>query len=265
MTEEKIFRDIAINLNANGKISSPRGLLIKELENFSCIFPPYSRFANFKDRKMKLNYIKKEFLWYLKGDRYDISITNHAKIWKDIIQSDGGINSNYGQYIFFGKNNQFVKVIETLTNDKDSRRASIMILSSSHLLYSTNDIPCTYGMNFRIRENKLNMSVHMRSQDAIFGFGSDIPSFSFIQEMVYCSLKEIYPELQMGNFHHSVDSFHIYEKHFEMLEKIANGSSYQYIFCPKMYRKEEVDFLRNGDFSDIPENFEFSKWLIKNE
>lgn len=256
----KIYKDLQ-----SGQYVKPRGELIIELENYSYELKPYVRFQNFESRKLNLDYIKTEFLWYLKGDRFDLSICDYAKIWKSVVNKDGSINSNYGQYIF-GKENQFDNVVSLLSKDKDSRRASIMILNNQHLKSDTNDVPCTYSLNFRIRNNKLNMSVHMRSQDAIYGMGNDAPAFSFIHEMMLNALKRYYPELEYGNYHHSADSFHVYERHFKMLDSLNSGADqYIHIDCPKISGPEEVDFLKNVSFNEIPENFKFTKWLNSRE
>lgn len=251
-------------LVARGKHVKPRGLEVIEIENYAFSLPPYVRFANFADRKLNLDYIKTEFLWYLKGDKFDTSITEYAKMWSDLINEDGTINSNYGQYIF-GEQQQFLRALSELKKDKDSRRATIMILSHSHLDSKTNDYPCTYAINFRIRNNALNMSVRMRSQDAIYGFGNDIPCFSFIHEMMTCALQDTYDELECGEYHHCADSFHVYERHFDMLNKIAgNGiekSKYDYVECPRISGAAEVAFLLKHDFTVIPDEFHFSKWL----
>ena len=247
----------------DAQLVSPRGQLIKELENFSYTLPPFVRFQSFECRKFNLSYVKNEMMWYLKGERFDTSITQHAKLWQSIINEDGSINSNYGQYIFHGDDNQFDNVVKTLSLDKDSRRASIMILNSSHLLSDTKDVPCTYSLNFRIRNNRLNMSVHMRSQDAIFGMGNDAPAFSFIHEMLLNALRETYPELQYGSYFHVADSFHVYERHFQMLDQICNGSTYQFINCPEISGCDEVRFLRSfWKYNQIPEKFNFTKWLV---
>jgi thymidylate synthase len=221
------------------------------------------RFQNFQCRKFNVNYVKKEIAWYLRGDKFDKSICDHAKLWRDIVNEDGSINSNYGQYIFFGKDNQFDNVVKILSSDKDSRRASIVILNSSHLLSNTKDVPCTCSLNFRIRNDVLNMSVHMRSQDAIFGMGNDAPAFSVIHEMVLNALRRTYPSLAYGNYFHIADSFHVYERHFNMLEQIQDGNKYQRIICPEISGPDEVDFLRKCDYSEIPEQFEFTKWLTE--
>jgi thymidylate synthase len=248
-------------LYEHGNECAPRGFKILELENYSYDIAPYTRFINFESRKLNIQYIKQEFLWYLKGDRLDKSICDHAKIWKEIVNADGSINSNYGQYIF-GDINQFDTVVNTLKLDKDSRRASIVILNKDHLQSDTKDVPCTYAINFRIRDNTLNMSVHMRSQDAIYGMGNDLPCFGFIHEMMFETLRETYPELTYGIYHHMADSFHIYARHFNMLQKIVNGDVFNDIIIPRINGKAEVDFLRKLDFTNVPDDYHFTQWLI---
>lgn len=257
---------------AKGEISMPRGQKIVEVNNFSYELLPYERFTNFKVRKLSVNYIKQEFLWYLRGDKFDTSITEHASLWKSLIYNDGSISSNYGQYIF-GDENQFDFALNQLKNDKDTRRASIVILSSNHIRTATSDLPCTYSMNFRIRNNKVHMTVHMRSQDGIFGMGNDAPAFSFVHEMMFNALRETYPNIEHGNYFHFTDSFHVYEKHFDMLtlisginpetkEKVAGRrSSLLKIKCPKISGPEEVKFLRENKFDFVPDGFLFTKWL----
>jgi thymidylate synthase len=185
----------------------------------------------------------------------------HAELWKLIQNKDKSFNSNYGQY-FFGKENQFDTVVQILRNDKDSRRASVILLTKDHLKSDTNDIPCTYVVGFRIREDKLNMTVHTRSQDAILGMGNDAPAFSFVHEMLLNSLKEFYPQLDLGTCVNFVDSFHVYEKHFKMAEDIVEGD-YDEVDCPKISGPEEVKYLRILDFKSIPEEYKFTKWLMQ--
>lgn len=259
---KEIFTKIFSDLKEKGMYVKPRGQLVIEIENYSYELPPYVRFQSFESRKLNVGYIKDEFLWYLKGDKFDTSIAEKAKIWQSIINADGSINSNYGQYIFAGPK-QFDNVVKILAGDKDSRRASMMILNSSHLISDTNDVPCTYSLNFRIREDVLNMTVHMRSQDAIYGMGNDAPAFSFIHEMMVNALKTYYPNLEYGTYHHFVDSFHVYERHFGMLDKLLQkDEAYVDVDCPKISGPGEVDFLLQKT-KDQKDNYDFVKWLTK--
>lgn len=257
---EAAFRRIFNNLQYFGNYCSPRGEKIIELEDYGFQLKPYNRFSNFEGRKLSLDYIKAEFIWYMTGDKYNVSIGEFAKMWKTLVNTDGSINSNYGQYIF-GQQNQFGRVADLLKKDKDSRRGSIIILSAEHLASDTRDYPCTYSINFRIRNNTLNMSVSMRSQDAIFGLGADIPCFSFVHEMMYLILKETHTELEYGEYHHRADSFHVYEKHFGMLQEMADSADYTEVVCPHIKDAGEVRFLLALDYSVIPEEYKFTKWL----
>lgn len=261
LSEQTFFR-VYLDLMTFGRELAPRGLKIIEITNYEYTLLPYVRFANFDVRKLNVDYIKNEFLWYLKGDRYDDSITKYAKMWNEVKNPDGSINSNYGQYIFGGEN-QFNRVFLELCNDKDSRRASIIILKNDHF-NSITDVPCTYSINFRIRDDKLEMTVRMRSQDAVYGMCSDVPIFSFIHEMMFCKLKNYYPDLQYGNYMHSADSFHAYEKHFKMIEAIINNeSTFNDVNCPAVSCADEVDFIRKLESSNVPDNFKFCNWLYE--
>ena len=230
----------------------PRGLLIKELENFSYTFPPYCRWMNFEARKLSLKYIKAELRWYLHGDPTDLSIARYAKLWETIADHSGKVNSNYGHYIF--RRAQFEWIISELRSDPDSRRASMVILQPEHLVPNNKDVPCTYGMNLRIREGKLNCSVHMRSQDAIWGLGNDLPFFSVVQELAATLLL-----VPMGNLHLAVDSFHVYEKHFDMINQIvSHGSRWSPVECPRIHSILEANRLicENPDMKYL-----FTQWL----
>jgi thymidylate synthase len=266
--ERIIWRDIFRDVKNNGKFNAPRGQKIIEVENYHYELPAYVRFPSLSPRKLKTDYIKAETLWYLRGDPYDLSIQAHGTIWKNIALR-GRLNSNYGQAFF--RRGGMDWVIRELCHDKDSRRACITILGSEecHMKPDTLDVPCTAYLNFRIREDFLNMSVHMRSQDAVFGMGNDAPAFSFVHEMLLKQLQFVgYPDLQLGTYHHTADSFHVYERHFPMLEElIAEDVTLDPIEIPRIYDNFEVDYLTNDIHNGVPPapEWEFARWLLATE
>jgi hypothetical protein len=115
--------------------------------------------------------------------------------------------------------------------------------------------------------------------------GNDAPCFSFIHEMLLNALREYFPSLEYGTYHHSADSFHVYERHFEMMEKIAFTSPYVSIECPRISGPDEVRYLRGVGWAElsaqkysiesekrpvllcdevgneISEEFQFTRWL----
>lgn len=276
------FYKILMDVKDWGKIVVSRGLETREVVGYEYQLPPRVRFMCFDDRKLKMDYVKQEFMWYMVGVPTDHSICKVAKMWQGLINEDKSINSNYGYYIFnpdanvSGKNN-FQRVAETLMADPQSRRAVLMILGSQHLNSMTKDYPCTVYMNFLIRDNKLLLFVRMRSQDAIYGMGNDAPFFSFVHEMMYWTLKsdKQFKDLEMGQYTHSADSFHVYARHYEMMDKILEEpvvSVDEHDHCPAMTRLTPLYLLklRQELLKERP-NFEgvrldpFVNWLLTRE
>ena len=58
----------------------------------------------------------------------------------------------------------------------------------------------------------------MRSSDLIFGIAYDIPAFTMFQELIANELN-----VGLGTYTHTSNSLHIYERHFDMAEKIIRG------------------------------------------
>jgi len=203
----------------NGFETAPRGQRIRELEDYKLTIDPMYPFMNFKHRNLKIEYFKKEMLWKLTGDPFNHAIMEHAKMWESVQNNDGSFNSNYGQY-WFGEQMGLFVAFNELVKDLYSRRAVIPMLRASHIGPQVNDTVCTETVGFRIRDGKLNMSVHMRSSDQIFGLGTDIPTFAFLQRLLFGMLRSVYPELSIGNMTIVAMSSHIYERHFEMVTKI---------------------------------------------
>lgn len=247
-------------------IASPRGSRILELEDYQfALDMTDSPLTAFPARNLNLNYAKAEARWYLRGKADDRSIEEHASLWPKIIQPDGTYFSNYGQYIFGER--QYDWVVEELTRDRESRRASIVLLKSEHFFKENKDVVCTYGMNFRIRQNRLNMSVSMRSNDAIFGTTNDVFCFSVVYRMVFAALQlSWYPEIVPGTYTHKADSLHVYERHWPMLERLVDESMHGYVRIDVPYPNSVHDlmFLNNIRLLDDvipPKEFALSNFL----
>ena len=119
------------------------------------------------------------------------------------MDKDGNVNSNYGYQWERGK--QLDYVTEELKKNPQSRRASISIYDAKDRHNFKNDTPCTYAINFYILDNKLNMSVMMRSNDLWFGFCNDQYCFSKLQELISKRLS-----LDVGTYYHFANNLHLY-------------------------------------------------------
>ena len=95
---------------------------------------------------------------------------------------DGNVNSNYGwQWL---RNDQYEYIIDKLKFENDTRHAAISIYDCKENLDYENDTPCTYAVQFTIINDKLCMSVYMRSNDLWYGFCNDQYCFSMLQKYV---------------------------------------------------------------------------------
>ena len=209
-------------------VTKPRDMTIKEncdvaivLEDpTSCLYTNPVRSSQFK-------YIAAEFLWYFMG-RDDVEwISKYAKFWEHIQNPDGTVNSSYGNLLFTKKNEhglaQYEWALQSLIKDKDTRQAVLHFNLPVHQSFDNKDFVCTmYGI-FQIRDNKLNFTVHMRSNDAILGLPTDIAFFATLQMQMLKHLKEMYPTLELGTYTHIANSLHIYERHFDIVEKMLKA------------------------------------------
>jgi len=181
---------------------------------------------NFADRKLNARYAVEEFFWYIRADRYDDSIEQHATAWKKLKQEDGSYFSNYGHYIFSKMTpdgiSAFRFAFEQLQRNAGTRRAAIPLLETKHCFHENSDMVCTFAIQFFIRNGYLNMIVNMRSNDAIWGLTNDAFCFSMLHRLMYVALREgnVYPELRLGSYTHIANTLHVYERHYDMAQKI---------------------------------------------
>ena len=195
---------------------SSRGTNQKELlfQNLTILDPTDVGISN-PARKFNANYAFTEWLWYLSGDPSVKNIGKFAKIWLDIQDENGNVESNYGTYLM---GTQWLWVLKELKKDKDSRRCTMVVHQPMHKHKNQADLPCTQYIQFFIRNNKLHMGVSMRSNDVIYGYCNDVFTFTLFQQLMLNDLRAIYPDLELGNYHHFAGSMHIYERHLKWLK-----------------------------------------------
>lgn len=228
-----------------GDLVEPRGEATKEVRFLQTVIS--QPFDWNVDRKLNLDYIRREFQWYLHGDPTDLRICEHAKIWRGCVNRDDTLSSNYGSYLF--TQGGLAKAIQLLKNDEHSRRAVVSIYNQKlHSKPGVRDIPCTCSITFMIRNETLHMGVHMRSNDLVFGLGNDAPCFHWFHIMALWLLREKYGGLKLGQYIHRADSLHAYERHWDMVRKIGCGNGHwiqQKI--PTINSAREVKALMAGD------------------
>lgn len=125
---------------------------------------------------------------------------------------DGGaLYGAYGPRIA----HQMQRAVDKLKEDKDTRQARVSIWRDSDLFSDAKDLPCTLGFTFHVRNDKLSMHTHMRSNDVWWGFTYDITQFCALQLAVADLLM-----IDAGPYYHHVDSFHLYDRDDLKVEKL---------------------------------------------
>jgi thymidylate synthase len=172
------------------------------------------------------DYVKRELEWY-KSKSLNVNDIpgGPPEIWKMVANPNGRINSNYGWCIYsFENGDQFTKVVDELTINPDSRRAT-MIYTRPSMHYDYNnggmsDFMCTNTVQYLIRNNKLHAMVYMRSNDAVFGYKNDYAWQKHVLFEVWEYLKHAhskFDELEIGDIYWNVASLHVYERHFKFI------------------------------------------------
>lgn len=190
LTEGETFDDTTAVFNCGFYIDNPSDNHIKD-----------------EQRNWKLEYAEAEWEWYLSGDPSIDKLGDlYGKvppIWERMCNSDRVVNSNYG--FQWQRNNQIDYVVGKLRENKKTRHAAISIYDcKEHHLYR-NDTPCTYAVQFTVINNKLCMSVYMRSNDIWYGFCNDQYQFSMLQQLVAERLS-----MDIGWYYHHAHNMHLY-------------------------------------------------------
>ncbi len=201
---QQAFENLYTSINDNG-------ILVGNTKVFYnkgfYILNPLDNKINTDFRKWNLTYANREWEWYLSGNPSAKEISKFAPIWKNHMDEKGNVRSNYGWQ--WNRKNSLSKVINKLKNDKNTRQAVLSIYDSKEIDTYNFDTPCTNSIHFQIVENKLCMTVNMRSNDLWYGFCNDQYCFSKLQELVSLELN-----IEVGWYYHFASNLHLYDRNF---------------------------------------------------
>jgi len=263
---------------------------------------PKSRWITIPERKWNITLAYAESLWLACG-RNDLEmIAHYLKKMKDFSDDGVTMRGGYGPRLRKYNGNsidyniksslqisneprvneidQIKFIIKCFEKDINTRQAIITIgdpikdcFEISGSLKQTNDFPCTRSLHFMKHptENKLNLTVHMRSNDILWGTSAvNIFNFTFIQEYIAQIVN-----LQVGEYYHIANNFHFYEEKRDIINRISKienytDESYDYKYSFKTLNEFDLkvskleniesDFLKiNTKFIDFEDDF-FNDW-----
>ncbi|XOB40474.1 MAG: thymidylate synthase [Candidatus Nealsonbacteria bacterium] len=128
---------------------------------------------------------------------------------------------SYGQRLFGDSNyfNQIEFIVNKLKRKPETKSATVTCLFPKEDFQKGAHIPCICLLDFKIRDNRLNMSVCLRSQDIAKKMYGDALALGKLMEKVANEL-----DVLTGNLKLYIMSAHIYENEFEKMRKIIGNS-----------------------------------------
>jgi len=206
--------------------TSPRGLPIREIIDYQFkVLNPTSEpvvTADIERNKVIADYTQKEVALYNSGSNRVVDFAKASKFWEKLANPDGTINSAYGFLIWknYSCSSQFSNramtpwewAKESLLADRNTRQAIMHFALAEHKWLGNKDQVCTLTGNWLIRNEKLNLTIVMRSNDVVKGLAYDLPWFCGLMDTMLVELKPTYPELEKGSYTHFVHSIHCYTK-----------------------------------------------------
>lgn len=251
-------------LNKSSVITSRKGNTRELLHVLLSLSDPHRKWISDRKPPISIGYALADLIWVLNG-------SNDAKVinfWNPALPNYAGHGKKYhGAYGYRIRKNFAIDQLErayfALTNNSDNRQTVILIWDPEKDMPLINgkpadeDIPCNICSFLKIRDNKLEWTQIMRSNDAFMGLPYNLVQFTSLQEILAGWLGK-----EVGTYTHYSDSLHVYETSFKCLKnkqdiKVENNDSLS-------VDKKQFDVINKEIFSrmtsivkrkNIPEDF----------
>ena len=197
-------------INQGDKIESRDGMVVGECINaITVINDPTRCIMRNKIRKMPIRYAIGEMLWYMSGKNEVKPIQIYTDNWNRMSDDNIHVNSNYGYCIKHKYGfDQWEYVRKLLSDAPETRQAVIHIKEPRNI--PSKDVNCTVSLQFLLRDNKLYLTVYMRSNDLWLGFPFDVFQFANMQILMAMELGA-----ELGTYTHIAGSLHLYERDYK--------------------------------------------------
>jgi len=160
-----------------------------------------------------------EPIWMLAGRR-DVAFLKRFNSKIGAYSDNGKIfNAAYGyRWRHHFGNDQLIEVIQQLRKNHDTRQAVVQMWAPEDLTKNTKDKACNMQLIFEIQNEKLNMTVINRSNDAWWGYaGANIVHFSVVQEFVASAVC-----VNLGVYRTFSTNLHLYTELYSATKYIEN-------------------------------------------
>ena len=203
-------------------------------------------------KKMHLESIIHELLWFIKGDtNVKYLQDNGVRIWNEWADENGDLGPIYGSQWrnWNGEGiDQLAQVVDKLKNNPNDRR---MIVSAWNVskISEMRLPPCHMMFQFYVANGKLSCMLYQRSCDMFLGVPFNIASYALLTMMLaqVCNLEP-------GEFVHTLGDTHIYHNHFEQVKEQLRREP---LPLPTMRLNPQVKDINDFKYEDFTlENYE---------
>jgi thymidylate synthase len=188
-------------------------------------------------------------LWFLKGEtNIGYLKENGVRIWDEWADKNGDLGPVYGKQwrTWEAKDgrviDQISEALNLIKNNPDSRRIIVNAWNVGELKDMAL-MPCHTMFQFYVANGKLSCQLYQRSADLFLGVPFNIASYALLTMMMaqVCNLG-------YGDFVHTFGDAHVYNNHFEQVERQLSREPREY---PLMNINPQVKDLFDFKFEDF--------------
>jgi len=168
---------------------------------------------------------------------YGLNDGSHSRFQKAVEQGRSPLDMSTMQAANFRPIDQIGYVLSKLKTNLTTNRAVMSLWDPAKECATghSKDYPCSNYVHFLIRDEKLDCSLVMRSNDLYWGFSHiNVYEFTYIQEIIAKALG-----VEVGSYYHYCPSLHVYEDMYPKVEKLAEN-------MPKTYDIPTFDVVEGG-------------------
>ena len=221
----------------------------KSLGNVLFSFDIHDKLLVFPEKRMGLttytSYALAEAAWYMSCDRKVDWISDYGPIWKNMVDNNGLVNSNYGYQLY--NNNDLTRKLEI---DKPVYY-NILTYENSQ---STTDVPCNNYIVARLTQTGLHMYSLARSIDLIYGLPFDMIA---LQAFGYILLQQQGIDSYVSNVTFEIIDAHVYDSMIQKLDMTYTSNQFAGI------RFEDTDYYEFNPNYRMMNYREYAKSICK--
>lgn len=167
--------------------------------------------------KTYTSYALAEAAWYMSQDRKVDWISDYGPIWKDMVDSNGLVNSNYGYQLYHNND---------LTRELKPYHPVYYDILNYENSQSINDVPCNNVVIAELKDSGLHMYSLARSIDLIYGLPFDMIA---LQAFGYILLQQQSINSYVSNVSFEIIDAHVYDSMIPKLDMMYTSNVFSSI------------------------------------